>query len=75
MRITDSPGRDYAPDWSPDSKSLVFLSDRNDNVDIFTSLDDGSGLRSLTRNSVDEVAVKWGRRWPHPLRVRLVRAV
>ena len=60
MRITDSPGRDYAPDWSPDSKSLVFLSDRNDNVDIFTSLDDGSGLRSLTRNSVDEVAVKWG---------------
>ena len=34
-RITDNPARDYQICWSPDSKSLVFISDRSGNKDIF----------------------------------------
>ena len=34
-RITDNPARDYQISWSPDGESLVFVSDRSGNKDIF----------------------------------------
>ncbi len=34
-RITNNPARDYQIYWSPDSESLVFVSDRSGNKDIF----------------------------------------
>jgi Tol biopolymer transport system component len=34
-RVTDHPGRDENPVWSPDGKYLAFLSDRNRSVDLW----------------------------------------
>lgn len=34
-RLTEHPGRDEDPVWSPDGKYIVFLSDRNRSVDIW----------------------------------------
>jgi Tol biopolymer transport system component len=35
VRVTEHPGRDENPVWSPDGKYLVFLSDRNRSVDLW----------------------------------------
>jgi Tol biopolymer transport system component len=35
VRVTDHPGRDENPVWSPDGKYIVFLSDRNRSVDLW----------------------------------------
>lgn len=35
QRITDDPAREYQIDWSPDSKSLVFVSLKKGNADIY----------------------------------------
>ncbi len=34
-KITNNPARDYEINWSPDSQSLVFVSDRSGNKDLF----------------------------------------
>ncbi|MBF8305811.1 MAG: amidohydrolase [Acidobacteria bacterium] len=34
-QITQGPGGDYQPDWSPDGKSLVFFALRSGNADIW----------------------------------------
>jgi len=35
VRVTEQPGRDENPVWSPDGKYLAFLSDRNRSVDLW----------------------------------------
>ncbi len=59
-KLTDHPGQDFAPRWSPDGKRIVFLSDRHESLDILTVSDRGEDLRELTRNDIPEVAVRWG---------------
>ena len=47
-RITSNPGGDFAGDFSPDGKRLVFVRTKNEiPVGIFVVNVDGSGLRSL----------------------------
>ena len=47
-RITDSPGWDLYPDWSPDGERLIFLSDRGgDGFKMFIANRDGGGERLL----------------------------
>lgn len=38
IRVTNHPGRDENPVWSPDGKYLLFLSDRNRSVDLWGTL-------------------------------------
>jgi len=59
-RVTDNPARDFAPQWSPNGKRIVFISDRNGGRDIFTVNEEGEELDSLTLNDVEEIAVSWG---------------
>lgn len=45
----DTPeSTDVMPEWSPDGKTIVFVSDRAGNDDIYTMETDGSGVTQLT---------------------------
>ena len=45
MKLTEHPGRDENPVWSPDGRYLVFLSDRNQSVDLWgVRMKDGATL-------------------------------
>ena len=47
--ITNSPGFDYAPDWSPDGETILFLSTRDETYpQIFKMRPDGSKVQQLT---------------------------
>ena len=49
MRLTDDPGFDDRPSWSPDSNQIVFGSNRGGSMQLYVMNVDGSGLRQLTR--------------------------
>jgi len=55
-QLTDGDFHDSAPAWSPDSKNIVFVSNRtgnknfDDNSDLFLVPADGGQLRQLTSN-------------------------
>jgi tricorn protease len=42
-QITDSPARDKEPQYSPDGKSVAFISDRSGREEIYITASDGSG--------------------------------
>ncbi|MDP6455627.1 MAG: FG-GAP-like repeat-containing protein, partial [SAR202 cluster bacterium] len=59
-RLTDSPGADGSPMYSPDGSRIAFYSDRNGpDREIFVMNRDLSGLRQLTFNDVDDVSPTW----------------
>jgi len=47
-RLTDSPGEDTAPAWSPDGKRIAFISSRSDCLEIHLMNTDGSEVTQLT---------------------------
>jgi dipeptidyl aminopeptidase/acylaminoacyl peptidase len=47
-RLTRGPKRDDSPEWSPDGRTLAFLSDRDDGVAIWTIAPDGGEARRVT---------------------------
>jgi len=48
MQVTASKGYNWAPEFSPDGKKIVFESDRSGTMEIWTCKRDGSGLNQLT---------------------------
>ena len=47
LRVTEHPGRDENPVWSPDGKYLVYVSDRNLSVDLWAvRMQDGATVGS-----------------------------
>ena len=48
-RLTDDPGLDEAPAWSPDGSTIAFQSDRSGEMRIYIMNADGSNARRLTR--------------------------
>jgi TolB protein len=59
QQLTDGPGYDYQPDWSPDGKSVVYVSYQKDAMELWL-LDLGSGrLRQLTSGGAVNVEPRW----------------
>lgn len=59
VRLTNSPGDDERPGWSPDGTKIVFSSRRGGNTDIYVMNADGSGLQRLTTHPSDDHAGQW----------------
>ena len=54
INISNSPGYDGKPVWSPDGRLIAFESDRNGNRDIFIVNPDGSGIRQITDSPLNQ---------------------
>ena len=59
FRLTEDPGEDYAPAWSPDGTRIAFVSTRDGNPEIYVMNMDGTGQTRLTNNSADDLGPKW----------------
>ncbi|MGH7702934.1 MAG: TolB family protein, partial [Gemmatimonadales bacterium] len=59
VQLTDGPGYDYQPDWSPDGRFVAYASYRNDAIEL--RLLDLSTLesRALVSNGAVNVEPKW----------------
>ena len=51
-RLTNNPGADGEPAWSPDGRKIAFVSDRDGNYDIYVMNADGSGVTQLTNDAI-----------------------
>jgi Tol biopolymer transport system component len=47
-RLTTSPATDIFPTWSPDSRHVAFVSDRDGNFEIYVMKSDGSDILQFT---------------------------
>ena len=54
FQLTTSPSYDSKPVWSPDGKTIAFLSDRNGNFDVYTVPVKGGVAHRVTTNSASE---------------------
>ena len=60
--LTNNPGDDQFPSWSPDGKRIAFVSERNDrdwNRQIYVMDADGGNQRNLSDNDFDERSPVW----------------
>ena len=59
LQLTDGPGYDYQPDWSPDGKSVVYVSYQKDAMELWL-LDLASGkAQQLTTDGAVNVEPRW----------------
>ena len=59
VQLTDGPGYDYQPDWSPDGKSVVYASYQKDAVELWL-LDLATGKsRQITNAGAVNVEPRW----------------
>ena len=59
QRLTDSPGEDWYPSWSPDGSRISFSSVRTGDWEIYTMDPDGGNLRQLTDSPGEDWDVRW----------------
>src|SRR5436309_2604157 len=58
-QLTDAPGYDYQPDWSPDGKHIVYVSYQNDALELWLlELSTGKATQ-LTNQSAVNVEPRW----------------
>ncbi|HEX3120128.1 MAG TPA: CehA/McbA family metallohydrolase [Candidatus Acidoferrum sp.] len=59
QQITDGAGYDYQPDWSPDGKSVVYVSYQHDAMELW-QLDLATGIsRQITKGGAVNVEPRW----------------
>jgi tol-pal system beta propeller repeat protein TolB len=57
--LTDNAAKDYMPAWSPDGKTIAFVSDRDGVQYIYLMDADGGNPRRLTTNEYPELSPAW----------------
>src|SRR6266478_6212438 len=58
-RLTEDPGEDYSPAWSPNGTRLAFVSTRDGNAEIYVMNADGTGQTRLTNNTASDLHPAW----------------
>ncbi|MDY7226196.1 TolB family protein [Hyalangium rubrum] len=59
VALTDGKSRDDSPAWSPDGKYLVFVAERQNDVDLWLMRADGSGQTRLTTAKGPDWLPRW----------------
>ena len=59
QRLTDNAGDDTDPDWSPDGRRIVFVSNRDGNDELYLMNADGSDPRRLTYEKANDWQPAW----------------
>ena len=57
--LTENMNRSRYPNWSPDGKQLVFVSEMDGQTDMYILLADGSGIFRVTHNEAAEESPDW----------------
>lgn len=58
-QLTDTPGNNFMPDWSPDGERIVFVSQRDGNREIYVMNADGSDQVRLTGGNWENSLPHW----------------
>src|SRR5689334_20458656 len=59
VQLTDGAGYDYQPDWSPDGKSVVYVSYQKDAMELWLLDLDSSKSKQLTSGGAVNVEPRW----------------
>jgi TolB protein len=57
VQLTHGRGRNENPTWAPDGRHIVFSSNRNGTMQIYSMLADGTNVQQLTRAGQNEKPV------------------
>ncbi len=58
-QLTDVPGNNFMPDWSPDGERIVFASQRDGNRELYVMNADGSDQVRLTGDGWENSLPRW----------------
>ena len=58
-RLTNYPGNDYQPAWSPDGQRIAFVSDRSGHDEVYLMNADGSAVERLTYSLSPKESPAW----------------
>ena len=59
QNLSNNPGDDKDPSWSPDGKRVAFVSKRDGNAEIYVMDTDGENQQRLTENPNNDWSPSW----------------